>query len=64
MNKELDSLILEREMLNKEIEDLQEQYENIDTPEYIEKVARERLGMIKPNEYIVKKQENNMTKDN
>ena len=63
-NKELDSLILEREILNKEIEDLREQFDNKDTPEYIEKIARDKLGMIKPNEYIVKEYNEDKNKDN
>ncbi len=40
--------------IDKEIKTLTEDFENLDDPELIEKYARERLGMVKPNEILVK----------
>lgn len=45
--------IMEKIEIEKKIgEDLENQLKIIDTDEYIEKVARERLGMVKPGERI------------
>lgn len=40
------------EELEKEIEDLNEEIENSETLEFVEKVARDELGMVKPREII------------
>lgn len=40
-------------MLQEEIEDLEEEVENSDSLKFIEKIAREELGMVKPREIIV-----------
>ncbi len=52
------------EALNKQIEEqiqeserLQEESEFVGTLEYIEKIAREKLGMVKDDEIILKKEE-------
>ena len=40
------------EELEKDIEDLNEEIENSETLEFVEKVARDELGMVKPREII------------
>ena len=40
--------------LEKEIKKLSEDSKNLDNPELIEKYAREKLGMVKPNEVLIK----------
>lgn len=44
--------LLEVEELEKEIENLEKEIENSDTLQFVEKVAREELGMVKPREII------------
>lgn len=46
------------EELNKEIAVLEDQYNRRESMEFVEQVARERLGMIKANEKIVEDEEN------
>lgn len=41
-----------------EIESIKEDYENRNTDEYKEKIAREKLGMIKKDEYVYKDENN------
>jgi len=50
--------------LEKEIEELQEQIEKKDSLEFVEKVAREELKLVKPREiiYIDKNKQNNVFK--
>lgn len=45
--------------LHREVDRLQTEYDSVNTEEHIEKVAREKLKMVKPNEiiYIIKDQE-------
>lgn len=40
-------------VLEEEIEELEEEIENSDSLKFIEKIAREELGMVKPREIIV-----------
>ena len=49
--------------LNKEISQLQREIKNADTLEFVEKVARDDLGMVKPRE-IVYIDKNKMSSDN
>lgn len=51
-NKELSYYNSKIEDLNKEKEELLSIQENVNSPEYIEKVARERLDMYLPNEKV------------
>ena len=43
-----------KDELEKEIKKLSEDSKNLDNPELIEKYAREKLGMVKPNEVLIK----------
>ena len=47
-------MLLENEIkeLEKDIEDLNKDIENSDSLEFVEKVAREELGMVKPREIL------------
>lgn len=54
INAQLDSLLKKEEDLNKEIKDLKETYDNADSMDFVERIAREKLGMIKSKEYIIK----------
>lgn len=49
--------------LNNEISQLQREIKNADTLEFVEKVARDDLGMVKPRE-IVYIDKNKMSSDN
>lgn len=51
MISELSTEIKDLEKTNKSLED---QMDNINTDEYIEKMARDRLGMVKKGEIILK----------
>ena len=42
----------EVQTLEKEIEDLNKEIENSDSLQFVEKVARDELGMVKPREII------------
>ena len=57
MMKELEGkkMVLQNEIhtLEDEIDNLSEELENSDSLEFVEKVAREELGMVKPREIIV-----------
>ena len=52
----LDELISTEEQLTDRIEALEGEISYMQTDEYIERTARERLGMIKENEIIFKQQ--------
>lgn len=54
LNFQIDQLVERKNKLNEEISDLEVAYEDKDSLEFVEKVAREKLGMIKAREYIVK----------
>ena len=50
----IDELSTEVKELEKENEDLEEQMDHINSDEYLEQLARERLGMIKKGESVLK----------
>ena len=52
--KELNSYTDKKQEIIEEISTLKKDYEKRETLEFAEKVAREKLGMIKPKEYLVK----------
>lgn len=52
--KELNSYTNKKQEMIEEISTLKKDYEKRETLEFAEKVAREKLGMIKPKEYLVK----------
>ena len=49
--------------LEKEIVKLSDDSKNLDNPELIEKYAREKLGMVKPNEVLIKDEKEKPKKD-
>ena len=49
--------------LEKEILKLSEDAKHLDNPELIEKYAREKLGMVKPNEVLIKDEKEKPKKD-
>ena len=59
MIAERDSYTSEIEELKETISELTEMIDEISTPEYIEKMARERLQMVKPDELIYILEEQN-----
>lgn len=61
IQKEIDNKQLELDDVKQKNERLQDEVEkvNSDSSEYLEKLARERLGMIKPGEKVVNSQSTN-----
>lgn len=59
LNKEYQETLAEKKNLEAEKQRLEEELENINTPEYIEQQARQQLKMIKPGEvmYILPQEE-------
>ncbi|WP_099203714.1 FtsB family cell division protein [Miniphocaeibacter massiliensis] len=53
-NNQLNELITQKESIKKEINSLEKKYENRESIEFAEEVAREKLGMVKAKEYIIK----------
>ena len=51
-NKEIKALQSEIDQASAETEKLQKQVDNLQDPEYIEKIAREKLGLVRPNERV------------
>jgi len=49
---ESDAYHKEIQALNETVDELKEMIQEISTPEYIERMARERLQMVKPDEII------------
>lgn len=49
--------------LEKEIVKLSDDSKNLDNPKLIEKYAREKLGMVKPNEILIKDEKEKPKKD-
>lgn len=52
-----DQIVNSRQELERDqerLEDLKEEKENMNSPEYIEKVAREKLGMVKKDDIVFK----------
>ena len=52
LNKEIKQLEAQISDEEKRSSELEEKMKEIDTPEYIEKIAREELGMVAPDEII------------
>lgn len=50
-------------LLKEDVEELEEELENASSPETIERIAREKLKMVKPNEIIYIIQENETLSD-
>lgn len=53
LESEIKNIKEEIETAEAENEELREQLENTNDPEYIEEVAREKLGLIKPGEMLL-----------
>lgn len=51
-NKEIQSLEEQVSAANTETERLQKEFDNLEDPEYLERVAREKLGLVRPNERV------------
>ena len=51
-NKEIQSLEEQVSAANPETERLQKELDNLEDPEYLERVAREKLGLVRPNERV------------
>lgn len=55
--RELENKIMELEeniaRAREEKGELEEELENVNNPEYIEKIAREELGLVKPGELLI-----------
>ncbi len=56
---ESDAYDKEIQALNETVDELKEMIQEISTPEYIERMARERLQMVKPDEIIYVIEEEN-----
>ena len=50
--KEVNALQEEISQANEEADKLKSEIDNLQDPEYIEKIARERLGLVRPNERV------------
>jgi len=50
-------------LLKEDVDELEEELENASSPETIERIAREKLKMVKPNEIIYIIQEDNVVTD-
>ncbi len=53
VRRELGVMAGERDTLRKQIAQLREEIRLLNTPEYIERIAREQLGLIRPGEIAV-----------
>lgn len=51
-NGEIKSLEEKVNIANSETEKLRQELANLEDPEYLERIARERLGLVRPNERI------------
>ena len=51
-NKEIDALEEKITATTQQTEKLEQELENLNDPEYLEQVARERLGLVRPNERV------------
>lgn len=62
---ELDEIKADKEaqlvQTNKEIKNLEKELEEVDSPEFIEKVAREKLKMVGPNDIVYVDESNSDT---
>ncbi len=51
-NNEIDALSERIEEAKSQTEKLEAELENLNDPEYLEKIAREKLGLVRPNERV------------
>ncbi len=51
-NNEIEGLRMQVDSASEESERLKQEVENLNDPEYLERVARERLGLVRPNERV------------
>ena len=51
-NKEIDALEEKITATTQQTEKLEQELENLNDPEYLEQVAREKLGLVRPNERV------------
>lgn len=51
-NSEIEELRMQVNSASEESERLKQEVENLNDPEYLERVARERLGLVRPNERV------------
>lgn len=51
-NREIDALKGQVETATEESERLSQEIENLNDPEYLERIAREKLGLVRPNERV------------
>ncbi|MHC1749004.1 MAG: septum formation initiator family protein [Cellulosilyticaceae bacterium] len=63
ITKEIDHQIedtkIELKKEKEELQSLEEEKKEMNTPAYIEKVAREKLGMVKADDVVIKEKKNN-----
>lgn len=53
VRRELGEMVRERDTLRKQNAQLREEIRLLNTPEYIERIAREQLGLIRPGEIAI-----------
>ncbi|MBE5040254.1 FtsB family cell division protein [Ructibacterium gallinarum] len=51
-NKEINALEEKISAANQQTEELQQQLDHLNDPEYLEQIAREKLGLVRPNERV------------
>lgn len=51
-NKEINSLEARIQEVQQQSDNLKQQVDNLENPEYIERIAREQLGLVRPNERV------------
>lgn len=51
-NKEIDALDSKIQEVQQQSDNLKQQVDNLQNPEYIERIAREQLGLVRPNERV------------
>lgn len=51
-NEEIEEITQKMEKASDETEKLKQEIENMSDPEYVERVAREKLGLVRPNERV------------
>ncbi len=64
LQSKIDEMEEKIEKAEAENEELKEQLENTNDPEYIEEVAREKLGLVKPGEMLLVPVEEKQQEDN
>lgn len=51
-NKKIEELEAQVQTASEKTEELEAELENLNDPEYLEKIAREKLGLVRPNERV------------